>query len=1183
MERKFMKIKRSFLAVVTFFAYALLLAACGSGGEQEPVPTYSIGGVVSNLNGTVVLQNNGTDLIAVTVDGVFSFPTTFTDGSQYEVTVETHPVGQFCAVTGNSGSVSGENVATVTVECVTAYTVGGNISGLGAGQTVELLNNGTDALSVSENGTFIFNTPVVVPGEYNVSIKTQPANQVCTPTMNSGVVSDANITTVDISCVTAYSVGGTISGLSGSVLLQNTSTEELLVNGDGNFVFATPVLSGRPYNVTVKTQPPGQTCTTSNSSGLISTVDITNVQITCKEIYTIAVSSSSSAGGTVTGGGSYVAGTLVTLTAYPSTGYNFVKWTEAGSLVSGSQSYGFSATTNRNLVANFAIKTYTITPSAGNNGTISPTNLVNVNHGSKASFNIMPNTGYTANVGGTCPAGTWSGNSYTTGAINQNCTVSASFAIKTLTVTPSAGTGGTISPNTPQTVNYNAKAAFTIQAVAGYAISTVNGTCPAGTWSGTTYTTNAITSSCTVSANFVKAYTVGGSVSGLATGENLVLTNNADTRTITANGTYTFNNALLSNRSYAVSVITQPKGQSCTVANGSGIVGTANVTNVNVTCQNIVTSLYPLSGENWNDYVVSNGTTPYNATDTACTGFEYNCVHGGERRVYKVPGSASCTGLTASDTLGAFDWACDASTGYARFISKGLKDNKKLSDLINFTTPATWKNNSLTVKNGTTTVATSPSGKWWTNPFVIDNDGMWFTAMGTPGTIYLVTGPTAQGVYNIGANKVALVVKPGVTLEGTTDNLRKTVDARDYNFLWVEGKMSNLNGGVRLDNVKYAVLRGVEVTNVSSAISIYNGSKNLSLFDVSVSNASSYGIVMNNGPYFSTYNFPYSSASSFKHIRIDHALIGIYLAYSKGNTIKDVTAANTGSGVSLLGSTYNTVTDITVSNSGSGVSLDRSSFNKMSRVTASNNIHGIYMYNLSRGNDIASFAAVNNIYGIRVDPTSDGSAYWRDFSLANNDYGLYLEATYRINGVFKVGNNSKSDCFVPSPGTCASLSTTLVAGINLASSFVGKVTVNDTINTSDSASATAAYPANPAAFDWTRFDNIYRTWGIDGLAFPSSTQRGKWTTGTGRIWDLSLRATDTVIRNVFALPNGNDLNHAVELVGDGDGICESYETCLYAPNFGSYQGHGALIPAGTFIDGSNAVGVKLLKYQSNGR
>ena len=68
------------------------------------------------------------------------------------------------------------------------------------------------------------------------------------------------------------------------------------------------------------------------------------------------------------------------------------------------------------------------------------------------------------------------------------------------TVTPSAGANGSISPNTPQTVNQGATASFTVTPTTGYAISSVTGC--GGNLTGNTYVTAAITGNCTVTASF---------------------------------------------------------------------------------------------------------------------------------------------------------------------------------------------------------------------------------------------------------------------------------------------------------------------------------------------------------------------------------------------------------------------------------------------------------------------------------------------------------------------------------------------------------------------------------------------------------------------------------------------------------------------------------------------------------
>lgn len=82
--------------------------------------------------------------------------------------------------------------------------------------------------------------------------------------------------------------------------------------------------------------------------------------------------------------------------------------------------------------------------------------------------------------------------------------------------------------------------------------------------------------------------TIGGTVSGLPTGANVVLQNNGtDNLTVSANGSFTFSKSVEGEKTYAVTVLTQPAGATCTVtANGSGKMDAdgTNVTNVAVTC-----------------------------------------------------------------------------------------------------------------------------------------------------------------------------------------------------------------------------------------------------------------------------------------------------------------------------------------------------------------------------------------------------------------------------------------------------------------------------------------------------------------------------------------------------------------------------------------------------------------------
>ena len=164
--------------------------------------TYSVGGMVSGLTGSVTLQNNGGDDLAVGADGAFTFPTELDDGAQYSVSVLNQPTGQTCTVSNGNGTIAGADVTNVAVDCVDdevpTYSVSGNMSGLTG--SVTLQNNGSDDLVVDANGPFTFGTALADGSAYAVTILNQPANQTCVVSNGSGTISAADITSVAVEC-----------------------------------------------------------------------------------------------------------------------------------------------------------------------------------------------------------------------------------------------------------------------------------------------------------------------------------------------------------------------------------------------------------------------------------------------------------------------------------------------------------------------------------------------------------------------------------------------------------------------------------------------------------------------------------------------------------------------------------------------------------------------------------------------------------------------------------------------------------------------------------------------------------------------------------------------------------------------------------------------------------------------
>jgi len=104
-------------------------------------------------------------------------------------------------------------------------------------------------------------------------------------------------------------------------------------------------------------------------------------------------------------------------------------------------------------------------------------------------------------------------------------------------------------------------------------------------------------------------YTIGGGISGLTT-QGLTLINGTDVVTPSAGDTsFTFPTAVAAGTSYAVSVQLQPDAVTCSVMGGSGVVGAANVTDVQVDCASAAFTVGgTISGLTGNGLVLANGS-----------------------------------------------------------------------------------------------------------------------------------------------------------------------------------------------------------------------------------------------------------------------------------------------------------------------------------------------------------------------------------------------------------------------------------------------------------------------------------------------------------------------------------------------------------------------------------------------
>ena len=165
------------------------------------------------------------------------------------------------------------------------YSIGGDISGLGAGKNIRISNSGNEIFSTFLNGPFVFNSAIGENAAYTVSIYSQPPGQTCTVANASGNASGV-VRNIQVSCIdtppSSFQIGGTLSGLLNgfSVTLDLNSNQTLVLSESGVFKFIKPALPGLAYTVRVAQQPAGQNCTVTNPIGN-AYGEVTNIEVKC--------------------------------------------------------------------------------------------------------------------------------------------------------------------------------------------------------------------------------------------------------------------------------------------------------------------------------------------------------------------------------------------------------------------------------------------------------------------------------------------------------------------------------------------------------------------------------------------------------------------------------------------------------------------------------------------------------------------------------------------------------------------------------------------------------------------------------------------------------------------------------------------------------------------------------------
>ncbi|PID39922.1 MAG: hypothetical protein CR984_05880 [Proteobacteria bacterium] len=194
---------------------------------------------------------------------------------------------------------------------------------------------------------------------------------------------------------------------------------------------------------------------------------------------TYTINANAGANGSITpaGDANVVQGASKSYTIQPDDGYHVSNVFVDGDSKGAIHKYAFSnVSADHSIHASFAIDTYTISATAGENGSISPDGDIHVTHGANKAFTITADDGYhIANVivdgitRGAVPTVKWTD-------IDANHTISVTFAAdveETFSITATAGDGGAIAPAGSIDVSAGVNQTFTITPDAGHTIEDV--------------------------------------------------------------------------------------------------------------------------------------------------------------------------------------------------------------------------------------------------------------------------------------------------------------------------------------------------------------------------------------------------------------------------------------------------------------------------------------------------------------------------------------------------------------------------------------------------------------------------------------------------------------------------------------------------------------------------------------
>ncbi len=422
-------------------------------GASLPAASITHGGYLLSGNGTIgPLSWTGNQTLVVGANDVFSESNT-TTGQLNTGNLSFSNSGQlYMNVDGTTPGASHDQInVTGTVALGTQKILNlalGSSFVPSLGQQFVLINNdGADAISGTFSGRAEGQTITLGGFNFQFSYVGGTGNDVTLTSLNgrpassTALASSLNPSNAGQSVTFTATVTGSGATPTGNVTFRDgvTTLGTGTMNGSGVATYAISALSAGNHSITA------EFAGDANYGGSTSNTVIQVVVPVYTLTYTAGPNGSIS-GTTPQQVAQGASGTAVT--AVPATGYHFVQWSDASTANPRTDA---NVTGNLSVTAQFAINEYSLSYAAGANGSISGTSSQTVNHGSSGTaVTAVPDTGYHFVQ--------WSdastANPRTDANVTGNLSVTAQFAINEYSLSYAAGSNGSLSGSTAQTVNH---------------------------------------------------------------------------------------------------------------------------------------------------------------------------------------------------------------------------------------------------------------------------------------------------------------------------------------------------------------------------------------------------------------------------------------------------------------------------------------------------------------------------------------------------------------------------------------------------------------------------------------------------------------------------------------------------------------------------------------------------------